>query len=494
MLSALFANGNASPTGCGMGGGVTTIVTADFATTESLVAKVVNKAKASGNAIVLVHIGKVPEKTREWVAKNIPNVELIHIATQHEAFALELRSSLTGPLLGTVRNHEELTRALSSLIAPSGFPHVDKITASLDWKSEFEPLNSNERASVQATLNLALIYKQHQVLTEMGHPQYLDPDLVMQIAKEAFIQGGLPALTPIGLDNLGPVIKKASDFAHQTSAVRKVLETSCLVYETDDLIITSGPNLEHIYAVGADALNATWQTAVANGGEAYTSFFKQQNTQNAPVNPTEQRQSVVIRPMRRHESDLTRLGDKAQLTLGVHDVFVTSTCGKVQRVIHEEFVPMLNRTMHLTMPQQNFEASLQLIRTALADHPLPHGKVGGMTVRDSAVVRLITYGNMCTWVSEELLRHSLKANGPLDFYTATHPVWACVGRISESPKLPPKPSIIQDMPSQVWRLANNGERTTVVFTSSFDALAGIMVTVSKQNDLLRLTSAPQGTI
>jgi hypothetical protein len=483
MLSTLFSRvgDGVGVTGCGMVTGVTSIVTANISNVASLVMPILDAAKSNNNTIVLVHIGALPTKARDSIAK-IPNLELIHLVTAHEAAVLGVCNQLMGPKVGTASTAKELHEALSSLKAPSSFALIDEFITSLQWKSEFDPLTTDERSMVQASLNLALAWKQHSVLAALGNPGFLEASVAEEIEASAFVRGGLPALSPKGMKQLGPAVQKSSTFSRHIESLRKVLEKSSLVHETNDYLVTSGPSLTSIYAKGGNEINKAWRAAVASTDEAFKSYCEILST---PADLSEQRQKIVICPVRRHETNVTSTGNgKSMLSLGGDGVFLSSTCSKVVRSMRRLYVPRLNRQAQLTLQQAALQAALKALEFAVTDQVnlgrspelwASRGVLGGLTIREGEVLRLITFGAIRMLVAEELIRASLNADA---FPEVVWPNWVVLNQIYEGEPIQSKPSILDEMVPRCWRMGER-EKQTVTFTSSFDKLIGVTVQVYK---------------
>jgi hypothetical protein len=470
--------------------GVTSVVTANFTNVANLVMPILDVAQSNKNTIVLVHIGALPTKDRDSIAK-ISNLEVVHLVTQHEAAVLGVCNKLLGPKVGTASTVEDLHEALSSLKEPSRFKDVDEFIASLQWKSEFEPLTPDERARVQAALNLALAWKQHSVLVALGNPGFLEASVAKEITATGFVSGGLPNLSFKGIVQLGPAVEKSSTFLRHIESLRKVLEKSSLVHATNDFLVTSGPSLGYIYTQGGNEINQAWRKAVASGGEAYKQFCEMLN---APVDFSGQRQKIVITPVR-HETIVTPLGNgRSVLSLAEDGVFLSSTCGTVVRSMRSRYVPRLNRQAPLTLQQTALQAALQALEFAVT-HQVDSGRspeswagkgvLGGLTLRDEKILRLVTFGTIRMLVSEELIRASLNADAAAE---VVWPNWVTINRIYEGAPLQSMPSILNEQIPLCWRI-QDGERTTVMFTSSFDKLVGIEVQVYKFSDRLLLKRA-----
>lgn len=471
--------------------GVTSIITADFSNVARLVIPILDAAKSNNNTIVLVHIGALPTKVRNSISK-IPNLQLVHLVTAHEAAVLGVCNQLMGPKVGTASTAKELHEALSSLKAPSSFASVDEFITSLQWKSEFEPLTTDELSMVQVSLNLALAWKQHSVLAELGNPGFLEASVAKEIEATAFVRGGLPALSPKGMEQLGPVVQKSSTFSRHIESLRKVLEKSSLVHETNDYLVTSGPSLTSIYAKGGNELNKAWRTAVVSSDEAFKSYCEMLST---PADLSEQRQKIVICPVRQHETTVTPTGNgKSVLSLGVDGVFLSSTCGKVVRSMRRLYVPRLNRQANLTLQQVALQAALKALEFAVTDKVnsgrspeswAGRGVLGGLTIREGKVLRLITFGAIRMLVAEELIRASLNADAAPE---VVWPNWVVINHIYEGVPLESKPSILDETVTRCWRM-QDGEQNTITFTSSFDKLVGVTVQVYKFSDKLLLKRA-----
>jgi hypothetical protein len=345
---------------------------------------------------------------------------------------------------------------------------------------------------VQAALNLALASKQHQVLSALGNPGFIDTSVVNEIEEIAFVRGGLPALSPEGLLHLGPVVQKSSTFSCHIQSLKRVLQKSSLVYETNDYLVTAGPSLASIYAKGGKEINEAWRAAVSNGGKAFKEYCSMLST---PVDLSEQRQKIVITPARHHETTLTNTGNgKSVLNLGVNGVFLSSTCGNVVRTIRRLYVPRLNRQAQLTIQQQALQAALMALELAITKQTnsgrspeswAGKGILGGLTIRDGEVLRLVTFGMIRMLVAEELIRASLNAEAPAD---VVWPNWVSINHIYEGPYLHSKPSILDETIPRCWRM-QDGKKDTVVFTSSFDKLVGVTVQVYKFGDRMLVKRA-----
>jgi hypothetical protein len=148
------------------------------------------------------------------------------------------------------------------------------------------------------------------------------------------------------------------------------------------------------------------------------------------------------------------------------------------------YVPRLNRQAQLTLQQAALQAALKALEFAVTDQVnlgrspelwASRGVLGGLTIREGEVLRLITFGAIRMLVAEELIRASLNADA---FPEVVWPNWVVLNQIYEGEPIQSKPSILDEMVPRCWRMGER-EKQTVTFTSSFDKLIGVTVQVYK---------------